>query len=85
MEVRQFVENIGSIRQSKINKILEIVPQDNLTLKINSICAKELEQIRLFLTESFIAKYESLTTNYIGENLINEEGESNYLNSDGFI
>jgi len=41
-EVKQFVENISAVRQSKINKILDSVQAEMLTLKLNSICAKEL-------------------------------------------
>jgi len=85
-EVKQFVENISAVRQSKINKILDSVQAEMLTLKLNSICAKELEQIRLFLNEAFTIKLESLTTNYSGDVIYNEEIDANnFFNSGGFI
>lgn len=82
-EVRQLVENISSVRQSKINKILESIPTEVLTLKLNNICAKELEQIRLFLNESFNIKYESLTTQYNEDYVVNNEevDANNYFNT----
>ena len=59
---------------------------ENLTLKLNSICAKELEQIRLLLNEAFTIKLESLTTSYNGEVIYNEEIDANnFLGSGGFI
>lgn len=84
--MKQLVENISAVRQSKINKILASVQAETLTLKLNSICAKELEQIRLLLNEAFTIKLESLTTNYAGEVIYNEEIDANnFLNSGGFI
>lgn len=82
--MKQYVENIAAVRQSKINKILDSVQTETLTLKLNSICAKELEQIRLFLNESFNIKLESLSTNYAGEVIYNEEIDvNNYFNTGG--
>lgn len=84
--MKQFVENISAVRQSKINKILDSVQAETLTLKLNSVCAKELEQIRLLLNEAFSLKLESLTTNYAGEVIYNEEIDANsFFNSGGFI
>lgn len=85
-EVKQFVENISAVRQSKINKILDSVQAETLTLKLNSICAKELEQIRLFLNEAFTIKLDSLTTDFAGEVIYNDEIDANnFFNSGGFI
>ncbi len=85
-EVKQFVENISAVRQSKINKILDSIQAETLTLKLNSICAKEMEQIRLLLNEAFSLKLESLTTSYAGEVIYNEDVDANnFFNSGGFL
>lgn len=58
--VRSLIEDIGAVRYSKLNKILEEFPTENLFLNLTNICAREIEQIRPFLSEGMAAKLEIL-------------------------
>jgi len=48
------------VRFAKINKFLEAIGQESLVLNLNNICARELEQIRPFISEVFPMKLETL-------------------------
>ena len=55
------IEDISSVRFDKINRYLESLPAENLILNLTNICARELEQIRPFISEIFRMKLETLS------------------------
>jgi hypothetical protein len=59
--------DISTIRAEKIKNILQNVNSEEITLNLNGICARELEQIRPFLIETFDNKLEFLNIRQIEE------------------
>jgi hypothetical protein len=57
------IEDISSIRIAKINKYLESMQADSLYINLNNVCARELEQIRPFISEAIAMKLEILNCN----------------------
>lgn len=53
------------------------MPSDGLSLYLNNICARELEQIRPFVTEVFALKLETITQNLAFQG-VNGNTESNF-------
>ena len=58
--IRSIIEDLTAVRFAKINKLLEAVTPESLTLNLNNICAREFEQIRPFVSEVLPLKLETL-------------------------
>ena len=58
--LRSVIEDLSAVRFAKINKHLETSKSENLILNLNNICARELEQIRPFITDVYSLKLEAL-------------------------
>jgi hypothetical protein len=74
------IEDISSIRFSKINKILESIGPEHIVLNLNNITSKELETIRPFIVEAFGNKLDILNVGGGDSNLGNNV-LSSYMNS----
>ena len=70
-DIRSTIEDIGSVRFSKINKILDNIGPEHVILNLNNITSKELEIIRPFITQAFNGKLEILTSGSEIPNFIN--------------
>jgi hypothetical protein len=78
-DVRSVIEDIASIRFSKINKIIDEIAPGNIILNLNNIASKELEMIRPFILEAFSGKLELLNVGNVsdgGVNILNGFGNS---------
>lgn len=75
-EIKSMIEDLSAIRQAKINKYLDEVPADGLTLNLNNICAREHEQIRPFVSEVYSLKLEVLTNNFANYRANNQDNQN---------
>ncbi len=57
--LKTIIEDITALRFDKINKHIENNKSIHLTMNLNNICARELEQVRPFVTEIFAMKLET--------------------------
>ena len=94
-QIKSIIEDLTTIRNGKVMKILDnLHSPDSLYLKINNVCAREIETIRLLLIEVLNTKiqivnvqsYEANSTNHtsIG-NGNNENSSQNYIGSQDFV
>jgi GINS complex subunit 2 len=56
--LRSIIEDISSLRSMKIKNLIESIKDSQLHLNLANICARELEQIRPFLSENFNTRLE---------------------------
>lgn len=68
-QIKSIIEDLSTIRNGKIMKILETLQNvENQTLKINNICAREVENIRSLLTEVYNKKLQVVNVHKYHEN-----------------
>jgi len=78
-EIKLIIEDLKAIRFAKINKNLDMASPDGLSLCLNNICARELEQIRPFVSEVYSYKLEMLNCN-----ISNREDRFENMNPNNF-